>query len=102
MRMIQEMIVLLQEVNTMPREIRQQTPQDDEAPELEQEDWDDLSGARPALETELDLEEEPDGDLPDEEDDNAYQDSDEALPDDRDERVISRNPSKEGGRFDEV
>lgn len=30
-----------------------------------------------------------------------YQDSDEVLPDDREEASISRNPSREGGRFDE-
>ena len=34
--------------------------------------------------------------------DNPYNKSDEALPDDEDESSISRNPSKEGGRFDEV
>ncbi|MBB4018611.1 hypothetical protein GGR16_003658 [Chelatococcus caeni] len=30
-----------------------------------------------------------------------YQESDEVLPDDREEASISRNPSREGGRFDE-
>lgn len=30
-----------------------------------------------------------------------YQESEEVLPDDREERSISRNPSREGGRFDE-
>ncbi len=34
--------------------------------------------------------------------DDPYQDSDEALPDDAEERVIDRNPSREGGAFDEV
>ncbi len=34
--------------------------------------------------------------------DDAYQESDEALPDDMEERVIDRNPSREGGAFDEV
>lgn len=34
--------------------------------------------------------------------DDAYQESDEALPDDAEERVINRNPSREGGAFDEV
>lgn len=34
--------------------------------------------------------------------DDPYQESDEALPDDAEERVIDRNPSREGGAFDEV
>ncbi len=34
--------------------------------------------------------------------DDPYQESDEALPDDAEERVIDRNPSREGGTFDEV
>ncbi len=37
-----------------------------------------------------------------ESEDDAYQESDEALPDDMEERVINRNPSREGGAFDEV
>ena len=40
--------------------------------------------------------------LPEEDDDNPYQDSDEALPEDAEEEAISRNPGKEGGLFDEV
>ncbi|WP_274631396.1 hypothetical protein [Arvimicrobium flavum] len=40
--------------------------------------------------------------LPEEDDDNPYQDSDQALPDDAEEETISRNPGKEGGLFDEV
>jgi hypothetical protein len=44
----------------------------------------------------------PHGELPEEDDDNPYQNSDEALPDDEEEKVISRNPSKEGGLFDEA
>ncbi len=43
-----------------------------------------------------------DGDLLEEDDDNPMQDSDDALPEDDDETVLRRNPSKEGGRFDEV
>ncbi len=42
------------------------------------------------------------GDVEEEDDDNAYQESDEALPDDAEEAAISRNPSREGGRFDET
>ena len=37
-----------------------------------------------------------------ESEDDPYQESDEALPDDAEERVIDRNPSREGGAFDEV
>ncbi|MFK3688973.1 hypothetical protein ACI2J4_01685 [Agrobacterium tumefaciens] len=37
-----------------------------------------------------------------ESEDDPYQESDEALPDDDEERVINRNPSREGGAFDEV
>lgn len=37
-----------------------------------------------------------------EDDDNAYQNSDEALPDDTEERVLSHDPSREGGQFDEI
>ncbi|AYM80488.1 MULTISPECIES: hypothetical protein [Agrobacterium] len=37
-----------------------------------------------------------------ESEDDPYQESDEALPDDAEERVINRNPSREGGAFDEV
>lgn len=34
--------------------------------------------------------------------DNYYQEPDEALPDDREERTLRRDPSREGGRFDEI
>lgn len=34
--------------------------------------------------------------------DDPYQESDEALPDDAEEKVIDRNPSREGGAFDDV
>jgi hypothetical protein len=34
--------------------------------------------------------------------DDPYQESDEALPDDEEEKVIDRNPSREGGAFDDV
>lgn len=34
--------------------------------------------------------------------DDAYQESDEALPDDLEEKVRNRNPSLEGGAFDDV
>ena len=34
--------------------------------------------------------------------DDPYPESDEALPDDAEEKVIDRNPSREGGAFDDV
>jgi hypothetical protein len=39
------------------------------------------------------------GELPEEDNDNSYH---EALPDDLEEQVLSRDPSREGSRFDEV
>jgi hypothetical protein len=57
---------------------------------------------QPDTESPMRRQPEPAGGLPEEDDDNPYQGSDEALPDDTEERVISRNPGKEGGRFDEV
>ena len=42
------------------------------------------------------------GDLPEEDDDNLYQNSDEALPDDGEEKAIANDPSREGTRFDET
>lgn len=57
----------------------------------------------PIIELIDDLEDdEPDGSLPEEDDDNRYQDSDDALPDDLEEAVLDKDPSKEGSRFDEV
>ncbi|WP_254026972.1 hypothetical protein [Mesorhizobium ventifaucium] len=38
---------------------------------------------------------EKEAELPEEDDDNPYQESDEALPDDEEERALSRNPSKQ-------
>lgn len=53
--------------------------------------------------TEVDRAEQPaGGEVEEEDDDNPYQESDEALPDDAEEAAISRNPSREGGRFDET
>ncbi len=45
---------------------------------------------------------EANGDVEEENDDNPYQESDEALPNDAEEAAIRRNPSREGGRFDET
>jgi hypothetical protein len=84
-----------------------QTP---DGPVIEQQDWDALRGAdieTTSVPENGDLrygegEIEKSGELPGEDDDNAYQESDEALPDDEDESSITRNPAKQGGRFDEV
>ncbi|MBA1145264.1 hypothetical protein [Mesorhizobium neociceri] len=45
---------------------------------------------------------EKEGELPEEDDDNAYQDSDDALPNDAEEAAIGRDPARRGGPFDEV
>lgn len=79
----------------------------DETPGWEEQDWEAIeSGAiRPDSIPEngdLRYDVERAGELPEEDDDNAYQNSDEALPEDRDEAAIARNPAKEGSRFDEV
>jgi len=78
-----------------------------EPPTISQQDWDSFEGNR-VLPDSITTEEgapdlrETEGSSPEEDDDNPYQESDEALPDDEEERVLSRDPSKEGSRFDEV
>ncbi|KFB10135.1 hypothetical protein [Nitratireductor basaltis] len=78
----------------------------DTGPALEQEDWDEMEeGVQPTSIHEngdVRFEEEPDGELPEEDDDNPYQESDDALPDRAEERALRRDPSKEGERFGEV
>ena len=78
-----------------------------EAPTIEQQDWDALEGGRilpdsVAVNGDPQDDAEAEGNLPEEDDDNPFQDSDEALPDDEEDRVLSKDPSKEGNRFDEV
>lgn len=76
-----------------------------DAPARAKPDWDDIGTRGVAGVPAGDApppQDEPDGDLPEEDDDNAYQNSDEALPDDKEERAIARDPDREGGRFDEV
>lgn len=78
-----------------------------EGPALEEQEWDDLERAAPFARRARAAERvgdpaPPTGEARDEEDDNPYQHSDEALPDDRGEAVLRRNPSREGGHFDEV
>lgn len=86
---------------------RPEKPDETEAPSIEEQDWDALEGGKfqpdsVAVNGDPQDAAEPGGDLPEEDDDNPFQDSDEALPDDEEERVLSKDPSKEGSRFDEV
>lgn len=53
-----------------------------------------VDGERPQAEGEVP------GNLPEEDDDNPYQESDEALPDDLEEDAIERNLSQADGRSD--
>lgn len=90
----------------MPREnLRKDTERD--APALAESDWDTIeAGEMEPTDTpangDLRFREQKLGNLPGEDDDNEFQESDDALPDGREERVLARNPGKEGGRFDEV
>ena len=78
-----------------------------EAPAIAEQDWDaieagDLDPTNAPQNGDLRYEEEKSGELPEEDDDNPYQDSDEALPNDREEAALRRDPGKESGLFDEV
>ncbi|MEZ2333911.1 hypothetical protein AB6802_29720 [Mesorhizobium sp. RCC_202] len=89
-----------------PRD-RQRSDDESEAPMIEQQDWDAFEGDKALPDSPTTEEGAPDlreteGALPEEDDDNPYQDSDEALPDDEEERALKRDPSREGSRFDEV
>jgi hypothetical protein len=82
-------------------------PQAEDAENFALQDWDAIvtgtlvPGSLPL--DELGGEDQPEpGELPEEDDDNPYQNSDEALPEDPEEAALRRNPSKEGGLFDEV
>lgn len=88
-----------------PRDRRHESNDAVDGPTIETQDWQDIEGAKPESVSEngdIRYDVEKEGEVPEEDDDNAYQNSDEALPDDAEERVISRDPSKEGSRFDEV
>ncbi|MBZ9860151.1 hypothetical protein FJW05_08830 [Mesorhizobium sp. B2-9-1] len=91
-----------------PRDKQRAARRDEtEAPGIEQQDWDALDNGRVppgsvAINGDPEDDAEAQGVLPEEDDDNPYQESDEALPDDEEERVLSRDPSKEGSRFDEA
>jgi len=76
-----------------------------DAPGIAEQNWDALDSDALKPESVPDNgdirydEDEPTGELPEEDDDNPDQESDEALPDDREEKAIARDPSKEAGRF---
>ncbi|MER9299745.1 hypothetical protein NKI38_25075 [Mesorhizobium sp. M0621] len=75
-----------------------------DGPTIEQQDWDAVKGGQilPGSENgDVRYDTEKDGEQPEEDDDNAYQNSDEALPDDEEEAAIKRHPTREG-RFDET
>lgn len=88
-----------------PRDKNKNVPPD-ELPALEEQDWEAIESG--SLQPDSMPEngdfrfDEPSGELPSEDDDNAYQNSDEALPDDGEEGAIRRSPDKSGTRFDEV
>lgn len=79
----------------------------DEGPSLEQPDWEAVGSGEIAPDSipqdgDLGQDAERPGEVRAEDDDNPYQNSDEALPGDKEEAAIERDPSREGGRFDEV
>lgn len=79
----------------------------EEGPALEEQDWEAVESGMIAPDSapqngDLRYDVERSGEAPEEDDDNAYQNSDEALPADREEAAITRDPSKEGSRFGEV
>ena len=78
-----------------------------EAPAIERQDWESFEGDKVLPDSVVVEEGIPDAketeESPSEEDDdNPSQNSDDALPSDEVEKVLSRDPSKEGSRFDEV
>lgn len=96
---------------TMDPRRKPESQTDDEArpegPALQEQDWEAIESGAIAPDSipengDLRYDVERSAGAPEEDDDNPYQNSDEALPEDGDETVITRNPSKEGGRFDEV
>ncbi|AZO47923.1 MAG: hypothetical protein EOS58_18375 [Mesorhizobium sp.] len=98
------------EVEPSTADDKAQVPNDEvEVPSPSQQDWDAIKGARILPDGGLPQEEVPgttgiekEGALPEEDDDNPYQESDEALPDDAEEAAIARDPARRGGPFDEV
>jgi hypothetical protein len=76
-----------------------------EAPTPRQQDRDDTRGARILPDSVQETGEnniEKDGGSPEEDQDNAYQNSDEGLPDDAEEAAIEGDHARRGGPFDAV
>lgn len=75
-------------------------------PTIEKQDWDALEGGEPepvSVPENGDFRyaesDEFSGELPEENDDNPYQESDAALPDDSEEQAIAQNPALDDRRF---
>jgi hypothetical protein len=82
-------------------------PDATDAPALEQADWDaiaagEITPAETPANGDIRYGGQKSGELPGEDDDNEFQESDEALPSREEERVLHRDPGKEGSRFDEL
>jgi hypothetical protein len=78
-----------------------------ERPSLEEQDWEDIETGLVTPSSlpengDLRYDSDEESEALEDDDDNAYQRSDEALPTDEDEDALSRRPSREGSRFDEV
>lgn len=79
----------------------------EEGPALEEQDWEAIESGAMTPDSipengDLRYDVERSGEAPEEDDDNPYQNSDEALPEDGEEAALTRDPSREHGRFDEV
>lgn len=76
-------------------------------PNIEEQDWEALEGGKlePVSAPEngdlryAEKDDDISGELPEENDDNPYQESDAALPDDSEEEAIAGNPSRDDQRF---
>lgn len=76
-------------------------------PNIEEQEWEALEGGElePVSAPENgdlrypERNDEHSGELPEEDDDNPYQESDAALPDDPEEQAIAGNPSRDDQRF---
>lgn len=86
---------------------RKKTERPEDAPALEEQNWEALEGTELAPESALEngdlrYRDDANGELPGEDDDNPFQESDEALPDDDEEKALRRDPQKGATRFDET
>jgi hypothetical protein len=78
-----------------------------DAPALAEQDWDavesgELEPTSAPQNGDLRYPDRAPGEHPEEDDDNAEQESDEALPNDSEEAALRRDDGKESGLFDEV